>query len=153
MQEWPDVAATIMNSGIIRTVKMDLFTVFSTFYIDQLRKIRWHHWKKRLKISKSAKVKSDTSQESEDIVQQSCEHLHTFVWWGASLTPPPRPPTRKIVAKKRKKIYCQYGLKQHPAGRTSFACLILVYSRTKDCKNRERSNFVAHELQVARIQF
>ena len=78
-----------MNSGIIRTVKMDLFTVFSTFYIDQLRKIRWHHWKKRLKISKSAKVKSDTSQESEDIVQQSCEHLHTFVWWGVSLTPPP----------------------------------------------------------------
>ena len=121
--------------------------------MDQLWKIRRHHWKKRLKISKSAKVKSDTSQESEDIAQQSCEHLQTFVWWGASLTPPPpRAPTRKIVAKKRKKIYCQYGLKQHPAGRTSFACLILilVYSRTKDCKNRERSHFVAHELQVAK---
>ena len=36
-------------------------TVFSTSDMDQLRKILAHHWKERLKISKIAKFKSDTS--------------------------------------------------------------------------------------------
>ena len=29
--------------------------------MDKFKKIRWHHWKERLKISKIDKFKSDTS--------------------------------------------------------------------------------------------
>ena len=29
--------------------------------MDKLKKIRWHHWKERLKTSKIAKFESDTS--------------------------------------------------------------------------------------------
>jgi len=36
-------------------------TVFSTLQMDQLGKIRRHHWKERLKISKIAQFESDTS--------------------------------------------------------------------------------------------
>ena len=67
-----------------------------TFDMDQLGKIRRHHWNERLKISKIAKSESETSYASKDIAQQS---LRTFVcmvgWWsrgggrGASLFPPP----------------------------------------------------------------
>ena len=57
--------------------------------MDQLGKIRRQHWKERLKLSKTAKFESDTSLASKDIAQQSCENLQTFVWWGASLCPPP----------------------------------------------------------------
>ena len=35
--------------------------------MDQLRKIRRHHLKERLKISKIAKIKSYTSKANEDI--------------------------------------------------------------------------------------
>ena len=40
---------------------IDLSTVFSTFDMDKLRKIRQHHWKERLSVSKTAKFESDTS--------------------------------------------------------------------------------------------
>ena len=56
----PDAAVTIMKSGVIRTIKIELFTVFSTFYMDQIGKIRRRHWKKRLKISKSAKTRHES---------------------------------------------------------------------------------------------
>ena len=36
-------------------------SVFSTFVMDQSGKICLQHWKERLKISKIAKFKSDTS--------------------------------------------------------------------------------------------
>ena len=55
--------------------KWTLFTVFSTFDMDQLGKIRRHHWKERLNISNNAKFESDTSQAIEDIASQSCETL------------------------------------------------------------------------------
>ena len=54
-------------------------TVFSTFDMDQLGKIRRHRWNERLKISKIAKSESETSHTREDIAQQG---LQTFVWWG-----------------------------------------------------------------------
>ena len=41
--------------------------VFSTFDMDQLGQIRRHHWKERLKISKTAIFESDSSQANEDI--------------------------------------------------------------------------------------
>ena len=65
-----------------KTRVIDLFMVFSTFYMDKLEEIRRHHWKERLKINKIAKFKSDTSLASEGIALQSCENLETFVWWG-----------------------------------------------------------------------
>ena len=43
-----------------------------------LGKISRHHWKEHLKINETATFESD---ESEDIAQQSCENLQTFVWW------------------------------------------------------------------------
>ena len=43
--------------------------------MDQLGKIRRHHWKERLNISNNAKFESDTSQAIEDIASQSCETL------------------------------------------------------------------------------
>ena len=42
--------------------------------MDQLGKIRRHHWKERLDISNNAKFESDTSQASEDIASQSCHN-------------------------------------------------------------------------------
>ena len=58
-----------------------------------LGKISRHHWKEHLKISKTATFESEAS---DDIAQQSCENLQTFVWWEGgwgNLCPPPRPPT------------------------------------------------------------
>ena len=43
--------------------------------MDQLGKIRRHHWKERLNISNNAKFESDTSQAIEDIASQSCGNL------------------------------------------------------------------------------
>ena len=40
---------------------IDLSTVFSTFDMDKLGKIRQHHWKERLDIGKTAKFESDSS--------------------------------------------------------------------------------------------
>ena len=40
--------------------EIDPFTGFSTFYMDKLGEIRRHHWKRRLKISETAKFESDT---------------------------------------------------------------------------------------------
>ena len=51
---------------------------FPTFYMDILEKISRHHWKEHLKINETATFESDAS---EDIAQQSCENLQTFVWW------------------------------------------------------------------------
>ena len=42
-------------------------SVFSTFDLDQLGKIRRLHWNERLKISKIAKSESETSYMREDI--------------------------------------------------------------------------------------
>ena len=58
---------------------MDLFMVFSTFYMDKLWKNRRHHWKERLKISKTAKFESDLLKTNQDIAPQSRESLQTFV--------------------------------------------------------------------------
>ena len=41
--------------------------VFSVFHMDQFAKIRGHHLKERLKISKTAKFKSYASSANEDI--------------------------------------------------------------------------------------
>ena len=43
-----------------RSVDATETTVFSTFDMDQSRKILRHHWKERIKISKLAKFESDT---------------------------------------------------------------------------------------------
>ena len=40
--------------------EIDPFTGFSTFYMDKLGEIRRHQWKRRLKISETAKFESDT---------------------------------------------------------------------------------------------
>ena len=63
--------------------------VFSTFDMDQLGKIRRHHWKQRLNISNNAKFVSDTSQAIEDIASQSCENLRRLYGWVAGLCPLP----------------------------------------------------------------
>ena len=51
--------------------------------MDQLRKIRRHHWKERVKISKIAKFESDLLKTKEDTVPKRRENLQTFVRWGA----------------------------------------------------------------------
>ena len=61
--------------------------VSSTFDMDQSMKIRRHHWKEYLKISKIAKFQSDLLKINEDIAPQSRGILQTFVWWGAQNFP------------------------------------------------------------------
>ena len=78
MSPTPDLA-TLRQVRKISTLKIDLFTVFSTFDMDKLRKIRQHHWKERLNIGKPAEFENDTCQASEDIAPQSCETLQMFV--------------------------------------------------------------------------
>ena len=56
--------------------------------MDKLTKIRPHHWKERLKISKSAKFESDLLKINEDINPQSREILQTLVWWGGGTNLP-----------------------------------------------------------------
>ena len=43
---------------ILTKNKIDPFTVFSTFDMDKLEKIRRHHWEEHLKISKITKFES-----------------------------------------------------------------------------------------------
>ena len=80
----------------------DIFTVFSTFYMDQLGKTSRHHWKERLKMRKIAKFESDFLKTYEDIAPQNCENLQTFVWWwwglggGQVCAPPPHTNICKI---------------------------------------------------------
>ena len=74
-----------------------------------LGKISRHHWKEHLKMSKTATFESEAS---DDIAQQSCENLQTFVWWEGVGTlwggggggggppicaPPPPPSTQRYV--------------------------------------------------------
>ena len=69
-------------------LNIDLFTVFfSTFDMDKFGKIRRHHSKERLKISKIAKFGSDLLKTNEYTAPQSREILQTFVCWGHKLAP------------------------------------------------------------------
>ena len=62
---------------------IDLFKIFfSTFDMDEFGKIRRHHWKGRLKISKISKFESDLLKSYKDTAPQSREILQTFVWGG-----------------------------------------------------------------------
>ena len=54
--------------------------------MNKWRNIRRHHWKERLKISKTARFESDTSEVSEDIAVQSCDNFQTLVWLEASVS-------------------------------------------------------------------
>ena len=73
---------------------IDLFTIFfSTFDMDKFGKIRRHHWKGRLKISKISKFESDLLTSYKDTAPQSREILQTFVWGGGggqNFSPPPQ---------------------------------------------------------------
>ena len=51
---------------------------FSTFDMDKVAKIRHHHCKKRLKISKIAQFESNLLKPNEDIGPQRRKILHTF---------------------------------------------------------------------------
>ena len=51
---------------------------FSTFDMDKLAKIRHHHCKKRLKISKIAQFESNLLKPNKDIGPQRRKILHTF---------------------------------------------------------------------------
>ena len=62
---------------------------FSTFDMDQSRKIRRHHWIERLKINKIAKFQSDLLKTNDNTAPQSCKILQMFVWCGAQTGPPP----------------------------------------------------------------
>ena len=55
--------------------------------MGKFRKIRGHHWKEGLKISKIVKFESDLLKTNEDVASQSREILQTFVWWGAQTCP------------------------------------------------------------------
>ena len=66
---------------------IDLFTIFfSTFDMDEFGKIRRHHWKGRLKISKISKFESDLLKSYKDTAPQSHEIWQTFVWGGGAQT-------------------------------------------------------------------
>ena len=68
----------------------DLSTVFSTFEMNQLEKIRPHGWKESLKlISKIAKFESDLLKTSEDIAPQSREILQTLARCAVQTLPQP----------------------------------------------------------------
>ena len=57
--------------------------------MDKFEKIRRHHRKERLKISKISKFESDLLKAYKDTAPQSRKILQTFVWWGAQTCPPP----------------------------------------------------------------
>ena len=59
---------------------------FSTFDMDKLAKIRHHHCKKRLKISKIVQFESNLLKPNKDIGPQRRKILHTFHDGGAQTT-------------------------------------------------------------------
>ena len=66
---------------------------FLTFDMDQLGKHRGHHWKKRLKISKTGNLIWKWYVFSKwRYSSASCEILQMFVWWrGGRFVPLPLP--------------------------------------------------------------
>ena len=56
-----DTRTSVNNYEQTAEVLIDPPTVFWTFHMDQLGKIRRRHWKKHLKISNIIKFESDTS--------------------------------------------------------------------------------------------
>ena len=58
IQDFSPIHATF---NLLPTILIDLSTIFYTFDMGQLRKLRRRNWKERLKICKIAKFKSDTS--------------------------------------------------------------------------------------------
>ena len=55
--------------------------------MDKLKKIRWHHWKERLKTSKIAKFEIDTSLASENIAPESWENSDVCKVGGKFIVP------------------------------------------------------------------
>ena len=55
--------------------------------MDKFSKIRQHHWKECLKISKIAKFESDLLKTNEDIASQTRTILQMFVWWWGTNLP------------------------------------------------------------------
>ena len=91
---------------------------FLTFDMDQLGKHRGHHWKKRLKISKTGNLIWKWYVFSKwRYSSASCEILQMFVWWrGEGLCPPPLPPTPPYqclenLAALRSHIFVTFGNK------------------------------------------
>ena len=48
--------------------------------MDKFGKTRRHHWKQRLKISKTAKFESDLLKTNDDKANKKREILNTFLW-------------------------------------------------------------------------
>ena len=78
-QSFPDLIITSLFYPIYALL---LLTAAGMY---KLWKIRQHHWKERLKISKPTKFESDASQACEGKAPQNCEKLQTFVWWGGGV--------------------------------------------------------------------
>ena len=78
-QSFPDLIITSLFYPIYALL---LLTAAGMY---KLWKIRQHHWKERLKISKPTKFESDASQACEGKAPQNCEKLQTFVWWGVGV--------------------------------------------------------------------
>ena len=81
----PKTARTAAASLALFRINRPFDGFFSTFDLDKLGKIRRHHWKELLKISKIAKFECDLLKTNEDSAPQSREILQTFVWWVVSL--------------------------------------------------------------------
>ena len=62
--------------------------------MDKLGKIRRHHWKERLKISKSAKFESDLLKTNEDILLKVAKFYKRLTVGGTNL--PPTPPYKRL---------------------------------------------------------
>ena len=67
--------------------------------MDEFGKIRRHHWKGRLKISKISKFESDLLRSYKDTAPQSREILQTFVWGGGGGHKIFSPPHQKNLCK------------------------------------------------------
>ena len=77
--------------------------------MDKFGKIRRHHWKGRLKISKISKFESDLLKSYKDTAPQSREILQTFVWGGGhKLFPtPPYKPVKIFAINLRSHIFAR----------------------------------------------
>lgn len=63
------------------------FFFFSTFDMDKLKEIRWHHWKKGLKVNDIAKFESDLSKTNEGIRRGGAQTGKFAELYLRSLTP------------------------------------------------------------------
>ena len=134
-------------SPTISSDPIDPSTVTFNFWRGQVKKIRRHYWKKRLKISKIAKFEPKWFAENYRRYMYSSsklQNLTTFVWWGGSANLPPTP--LPIQTSLNFRNFASLYLRSFKHSLSNLASL-LILRRTSQWRRRTFPNLSMSELK------